>query len=341
MEFSKTISENKKLKNKFIFFAIISLTFFTKALAQEALPGDACTAGQINRISVSGGPETTGALHMIRCNGSTWQQYMTVLTNGNVGIGGRTTPAERLDIAGQIRFDDNPSLGSQGCLRYNGALARVEYSNDCTNWLLFSPVTWSFGSNDDIHYDMGTNPRVGIGMTNPTYTLDVDGAIRAGTSLIINPTAGAPSPTYMSLGSLQGVVLTSPVVDDVLQYNGTNWVNVPEASISDMRMKYDVQPLAGSLQKILSLNGYSFRLHGRPFERIDYGVSAQEVQKTFPELVRTVNKEKGTLGVDYEGLIAPMIEAFKEQQAIIQKQQSQIQSLQSEVKSLQNKISPD
>ncbi len=40
------------------------------------------------------------------------------------------------------------------------------------------------------------------------------------------------------------------------------------------------------------------------------GVIAQEVEKVFPELVTT--DEQGRKKVEYEGLIAPLIEAVKE-----------------------------
>ena len=45
-------------------------------------------------------------------------------------------------------------------------------------------------------------------------------------------------------------------------------------------------------------------------EQPGIGVIAQEVEKVFPQLVRT--DEQGRKKVDYGGLIAPLIEAVKE-----------------------------
>ena len=45
-------------------------------------------------------------------------------------------------------------------------------------------------------------------------------------------------------------------------------------------------------------------------EQPGIGVIAQEVEKVFPELVTT--DEQGRKKVEYEGLIAPLIEAIKE-----------------------------
>ena len=67
--------------------AAVALLFINPALAQETTPGDACTASETNYIKQVGGPETSGIVHLMRCDGASWQQYMTFLANRNVGIG--------------------------------------------------------------------------------------------------------------------------------------------------------------------------------------------------------------------------------------------------------------
>lgn len=84
--------------------------------------------------------------------------------------------------------------------------------------------------------------------------------------------------------------------------------------VSDIRMKYDIKPLDSPLRKLISLNGFSFKMIGDPKQQIEFGVAAQDVQKVFPELVHQV-RDDGTLGVSYDGLIAPMIESIKELKA--------------------------
>jgi hypothetical protein len=358
---------NKSLSSAF-FFLYFLLGGLVSAQAQETQPGSACTAGQTNLIRWSGGPETTGVVHLVRCNGSTWQQYMTVLASGNIGMG-LSTPSERLEVNGRIRIDDNPSLGSQGCFRYNGTLGRIEFAHDCSNFTTFSEPIWLTGAANDIHYSTGT-PEVGIGTATPQYTLDVNGAIRTTSHIVVNATAGAANPTFFDLGDLASLSLSAPTNGEVLTYNGTNWVNSTTAvpwvrgtgdriyynpttpqvgigktnpgvaldvvgdinytgvivDVSDMRQKDYVRPLEDSLEKLIQLNGFAFKMKNDKSGKIEYGVSAQEVQKVFPEAVRTLD-DKGTLGVSYTGLIAPMIEAIKEQQ-------KQIEQLQAEIKEL-------
>jgi hypothetical protein len=47
------------------------------------------------------------------------------------------------------------------------------------------------------------------------------------------------------------------------------------------------------------------------------GLLAQEVQKVFPELVKQANDTKGTLSVNYQGMVPVLLNAIKEQQAQI------------------------
>ena len=86
---------------------------------------------------------------------------------------------------------------------------------------------------------------------------------------------------------------------------------------SDKSLKKNIKPLESSLNKILSLSGYSF--DWKSDNRGDIGVIAQEVEAVFPEIVKT-DTHTGFKSVQYENLIAPLIEAVKTQQIIIDEQ---------------------
>jgi hypothetical protein len=55
-------------------------------------------------------------------------------------------------------------------------------------------------------------------------------------------------------------------------------------------------------------------------------VIAQEVEEIFPNIVHT-NPNTGIKAVEYGNLVAPLIEAVKEQQKIIDIQQKRIEAL--------------
>lgn len=92
---------------------------------------------------------------------------------------------------------------------------------------------------------------------------------------------------------------------------------------SDTRLKKDIRPINNAAEKILSLKGISFRW--KADDRASLGLLAQDLEKVFPELVYT-NKQ-GLRYVEYTSLIAPLIEAVKEQQ-------EQITALKKEIRDL-------
>jgi hypothetical protein len=86
-------------------------------------------------------------------------------------------------------------------------------------------------------------------------------------------------------------------------------------TVSDARLKTNIQKLDQPLDKIAQLQGYTYSFKkGEKTERVfpegqKIGLLAQEVEKVFPEAVYKDNE--GYLGVDYNSLIPPMLEAIK------------------------------
>jgi Chaperone of endosialidase len=78
---------------------------------------------------------------------------------------------------------------------------------------------------------------------------------------------------------------------------------------SDIRLKKDFKDLSNSLQSIASLKGYNYYLRNEKNPNLQTGFIAQEIQKTFPELVNTGSD--GYLSVDYTGLIPHLVESVK------------------------------
>lgn len=64
----------------------------------------------------------------------------------------------------------------------------------------------------------------------------------------------------------------------------------------------------------------------------EIGVIAEEVGKVVPEVVTYEKNGKDAQGVDYSRLTALLIEATKEQQALIRTQQQQIRAQQAQLK---------
>ncbi len=88
---------------------------------------------------------------------------------------------------------------------------------------------------------------------------------------------------------------------------------------SDRRLKKDIVPVTGALAKALALQGVYFNFKKDPARR-RIGFIAQDVEPIVPEVVHTDGN--GYKSVEYDRLMALLIEAIKEQQAIGLKQQA-------------------
>lgn len=117
---------------------------------------------------------------------------------------------------------------------------------------------------------------------------------------------------------------------------------------SDVRLKKDIQPLENALNKVLQLQGVSFKWNedlwrdkAQENPEGEIGVIAQEVEKIVPEVVREfeifpkyyekneeiANQKMMIKGVKYENLVALLIEGMKEQQKQIDDLKEQIKKL--------------
>ncbi len=125
--------------------------------------------------------------------------------------------------------------------------------------------------------------------------------------------------------------------NDLVRINGNLQYTGSLSDVSDRRLKEHFLPISNAVSQLRKLNGYTYFMKAdtRANRQREYGLIAQEVQEVFPEMVTTVDAEKGYLGVSYVQLIPVLIEALKEQQAtyeqqgkVLEQQSASIQELQ-------------
>lgn len=109
------------------------------------------------------------------------------------------------------------------------------------------------------------------------------------------------------------------------------------ATFSSRRWKTNIQTLHGALGKVEQLRGVSYDLKANGKHEV--GVIAEEVGAVVPEVVTWEKNGKDAQSVDYGRLTALLIEATKEQQALIHKQQEQIRTQQAQINEQQKQIS--
>ena len=118
--------------------------------------------------------------------------------------------------------------------------------------------------------------------------------------------------------------------------------NITAYYSSDIKFKENVRPIINALEKVLFIGGKLFdwsdeyiKAHGGEdgyfIQKQDFGVIAQDVQKVFPEAVRT--RPDGTLAVDYEKLAALAFQAIVD---LEEKHANDIQSLQNQINTIMN-----
>jgi hypothetical protein len=129
-------------------------------------------------------------------------------------------------------------------------------------------------------------------------------------------------------GGFVGIGIANPTAK--LHVNGDIIANSIAGS-SDLRFKTNITPIENPLQKVLQLRGVNFDWNKKAFpdrsfsESKAIGFIAQEVEKVLPEVVQTEKTAEGYKAVQYDKVVALLVEAIKEQQ-------KQIESLKLELK---------
>jgi len=145
------------------------------------------------------------------------------------------------------------------------------------------------------------------------YSMQIAGSFFDNSNFYIRSTNNSGTTAWLSLITSIG----GQTIAGNLTLSGTLTIN------SDARLKENLTPLTGALDKVKALTGYNYNRIGS--ETLEMGVVAQEVQKVAPELV--LEDKEGTLSVAYQNMVALLIEAVKEQSI-------QIASLEEQVKEL-------
>jgi Chaperone of endosialidase len=135
---------------------------------------------------------------------------------------------------------------------------------------------------------------------------------------------------------LVGIDVSSPTNILTVLQGGGNAIADGWSTYSSRRWKTNIQTIQNPLGKVE-------RLHGVSYDRKDsgkheIGVIAEEVGQVVPEVVSYEENGKDARGVDYSRLTALLIEATKQQQALIRKQQQQIHTQQAQIAQLMSRV---
>jgi len=99
--------------------------------------------------------------------------------------------------------------------------------------------------------------------------------------------------------------------ETVSEFTGNVRASGDILALSDARLKTEVQPIRGALDRLAEVQGVTYRFLRNPEDgKRNIGLLAQEVQRVFPEAV--TEGSDGMLAVNYGGLVGALVAALNE-----------------------------
>lgn len=167
-----------------------------------------------------------------------------------------------------------------------------------------------------------------------------DGQIASNKLFIENTSASAPL-IYGDFANDQVGINTSTTAGYTFYVNGSSYATGSWVS-SDSRLKTDKQKITGALDKILSIEGFTYGFNRDAYQERNLptgrsaGFIAQDIEKALPEVVS--KDSQGFLAVNYDAVIPVLTEALKEQYAYFK---NKIDSLTNKVDQLQQLVNQE
>tara|TARA_R110002074_G_scaffold367725_2_gene542034 strand:- start:1217 stop:2866 length:1650 start_codon:yes stop_codon:yes gene_type:complete len=256
--------------------------------------------------------------------------------SASLAIGGTNVPSEP-----SFRFLDDGDTGM-----YLASTGVTAFSSGGTKTLSIPTAT-------------GTNGQVlttdGAGVGSWTTVSGGGTTYTAGSGLDLTSTEFSVEPdlrdgiTHIGLDTTDFISFTNNSQID-FTVNGTNRMRLEQdgdlhvdgdviafsTTVSDARLKEDVETIQSASKKVSELRGveYTWKQGSRKGQR-EIGLIAQEVEEVIPSIVRekklSIGEEESYKTVDYEKLVALLIESNKEQQEIISQLEERVIDLENRV----------
>jgi hypothetical protein len=252
-------------------------------------------------------------------------------TNGYVGMG-TLTPGARLDVFSTdkmaARFNSNNSSMYIGLSKRNSLKGYIGSSVNFNNDVDFG--TTQNNTLGKVHLTtrmtsrmtIDTNGNVGVNIQDPAIRFVVKQ---------FEPNRAIQF-QHQSSADYWNVGIGTNTLFYRFEFNGNFRANISNFDgsyimLSDKRAKEDIQPLDKSLDKLLTLlpSSYYYKESRSYAPKRSIGFIAQEVEKSFPELVS--ESDEGWKTINYTGLTVVAIKSLQEQEEKIRALSEKVQKL--------------
>ncbi len=261
--------------------------------------------------------DNSGSLQLQTNNGTT---AVTIDTSQNVGIG---TTSPLVPSSGRKVVTLNGTTDAMYNIGINGTYTGFFYSSASnTQFGSATNIPLQFYTNDTERMRIDSSGNLAVGTATPLSSrVTVAYSSGSGAGIIINQTnAGAA-------GNLMSFRLNNIEVGSIYQNTSTTAYNTS----SDYRLKENIAPMTGALNKVLQLKPctYTWKSTGETGE----GFIAHELQAVVPDAVtgeKDAVNEDGSIkpqGIDTSFLVATLTAAIQEQQAQIEELKAEVQAL--------------
>jgi hypothetical protein len=172
----------------------------------------------------------------------------------------------------------------------------------------------------------------GLGVDIGKAYMTVEGSITAGTDMVVNTDGGTNNGIQVNSGGRvelldandnvtltlfgdNGSIGAGAIAGTSVYASGDVTAGGDLISLSDVRVKENIQDLSNSLDKVTQMRGVSYNKVGETDEKI--GFIAQELEDILPQVI--TENEDGYKHVAYGNIVPMLVEAIKELNAKIEK----------------------
>jgi len=206
----------------------------------------------------------------------------------------------------------------------DGANALRLADSDNTNYVAFkspaavsSNVTWTLpGADGTANYLLATDGSGTLAWASPSLAL-ADDTASGNINVVLTADAGSSFSNAKRSSRLQfapnsgNLTITGTLTAGTVASTGNITAAGDITSNSDVRLKSNIIGIKDALAKVLKLNGKEYTMNGKDNQ---IGLLAQEVEEVLPQMVHTANDDMGTKAINYQNMVALLVEAVKELQ---------------------------